>query len=60
MDLQVRTDDPSVVQIAGVISDHDYAFIGKKQGKTSISFRADDTVVLLIDADVVAQPELPP
>jgi hypothetical protein len=59
MGLSIRSLDPTVVEVAGVISDHDYAFIGRKQGRTQIEFKADDTVVLTVDALVTPQPSTP-
>ena len=60
MKLSVRALDPSVLDVAAVISPHDFAFVGKKVGKTRVEFVADDTLVLVVNADVLPQPELPP
>jgi hypothetical protein len=57
MALSIRSHDSNVVEIAGVISPNDYAFIGLKAGHTQIDFSAGDTVVMTIDADVTSQPE---
>jgi hypothetical protein len=59
MSLTVRSRDPSTVEVAGVVNDHNYAFIGRKTGRTEIEFVADGTVVLTIPATVTKQPELP-
>lgn len=59
MPLQIVADDPSVVEVAGVINDRDYAFIGRRQGRTLVRLVADGTTVLSIAADVLAQPSLP-
>jgi hypothetical protein len=56
MHLDVRSSDPDIVEIAGVITPRDYAFIGRKVGHTQIKFVAEDTVVLTIEADVLPQP----
>ena len=56
MPLVVRSKDPSIVEVAGVVSDRDYAFLGLQRGRTEIEFVADGTVVLTIEANVVAQP----
>lgn len=59
MPLAVRSVDPSVVEVAGVVNDRDYAFIGLKAGRTQIQFVAEDSVVLTVEAEVTAQPPLP-
>lgn len=59
MELAVRSTDPSVVEIAGIINDRDYAFIGLKTGHAEIEFIADETRVLTISADVSPQKSLP-
>ena len=59
MTLSVRAVDPNIVEVAGVVNDRDYAFIGKKQGRTAVQFLADGKVVLTVQADVTAQPTLP-
>jgi hypothetical protein len=59
MPLAVRAVDPSIIEVAGVVNDRDYAFVGLKQGHTQIQFVAEDTVVLTVEADVTAQPALP-
>jgi hypothetical protein len=59
MPLTIRSLDPNVVEVAGVVNDRDYAFVGRKAGRTQVEFKAEDTVVLTLEAEVVAQPELP-
>jgi len=59
MPLGVRSKDPSIVEVAGVVNDRSYAFLGLKQGRTEIELVADGTVVLTIPATVSAQPSLP-
>ncbi len=59
MPLLVRTGDPATVEVAGVISPHDYAFVGRQAGTTKIEFVADGTLVLVIEAVVLPQPDLP-
>lgn len=59
MSLGVRSKDPSVVEVAGVVNDRNYAFLGLKPGQTEIELVADGTVVLTIPATVATQPELP-
>jgi hypothetical protein len=41
------------------VSDRDFAFIGVKTGKTEIQIRADDKIVLRIEAVVTDQPASP-
>jgi hypothetical protein len=60
MPLDVRAVDPTIVEVAGVVSDRDYAFVGLKAGHTQVEFRADGDVVLTVDADVLPQPDQPP
>ncbi len=59
MPLVVRVDDTSTVELANAISDRDYVFIGRKVGKTRITFEADGVLVLIVDAEVLPQPEVP-
>lgn len=59
MPLGVRSKDPNIVEVAGVVNDRNYAFIGLQPGRTEIEFLADGNVVLTIPATVAAQPELP-
>lgn len=59
MSLGVRSKDPSIVEVAGVVNARNYAFLGLRQGRTEIEFVADGAVVLTIPATVVAQPALP-
>jgi hypothetical protein len=59
MPLLVRVGEPDVIELANVISDRDYAFIGRKPGPTRIDFEADGVLVLVIEAEVVAQPKTP-
>lgn len=58
--LEVRAVDPTVVEVAGIISDRDYAFVGLRSGHTQIELRFEGEVVLIVEADVHPQPELPP
>lgn len=59
MPLLIRAVDPSVIEVARVIHADDYAFIGLRLGQTKIELVADGEVVHRIDAEVVAQPEMP-
>jgi hypothetical protein len=58
MPLVIRSLDPSIIEVAGVINDHDFAFVGRKAGHTQVQVVADDVVVLTIEANVIAQPAL--
>jgi hypothetical protein len=59
MPLDVRSNDTSIVEALGVVSTHDYAFVGKKAGTTTVEFRAEGKVVLRVQATVEPQPSLP-
>lgn len=59
MSLVLRSENPQVLEIANVITAHDYVFIGRKQGDTLVELVADGEVVLRIPAQVVAQPAMP-
>ncbi|HVJ94860.1 MAG TPA: hypothetical protein VM580_33990 [Labilithrix sp.] len=59
MPLFVRSRDPAIVEVAGVVNERDYAFIGVRQGTTQIDFVADGSVVLSIPATVTAQSSPP-
>jgi len=51
--------DPSIMEVRGVVTEYDYAFIGLRPGATQIEVRADDKLVLILDAYVVPQPATP-
>jgi hypothetical protein len=59
MTMSLRAKDPSILDVSNVISDHDFAFIGLKQGTTDVELRADDRVVLVMQAVVGPQPSAP-
>jgi hypothetical protein len=59
METTIRSRDPGVVEVAPVVSDHDYAFLGLRPGITQVEIRAEGDLVLIIDAVVTAQPDLP-
>jgi hypothetical protein len=59
MSIDLRSKDPSVVEINQTVNDRNYTFIGKRVGSTEIQFVADGEVVLTIPATVSKQPELP-
>lgn len=48
--------DPDVLEVIAVVNDRDYAFIGKKPGRTQVEFQADGETVLIVEAEVTAQP----
>ena len=60
MALSIRSRNPDIVEVAGVVNDHDYAFLGHAIGHTDIEFAADDKVVLTVGADVTPQPDVTP
>jgi hypothetical protein len=55
----VFSQDPSVIEVIPVVNDRDFAFIGKKPGRTTITFQADDESVFVVQAEVLEQPEPP-
>jgi len=57
MKLNVNSGDPNIVEVGNIISPNDFAFICKKQGTTTIEFRADDELVFRVEAVCLAQPE---
>lgn len=59
MPLGIRSLDESIVKVVNVISERDYAFVGLRAGRTQIELTADDEVVLVIEAEVIPQPEPP-
>jgi hypothetical protein len=59
MSLVIRSENPEILEIANVITAHDYVFIGRKVGTTHVELVADGEVVLRIPAQVVAQPAMP-
>jgi hypothetical protein len=52
----VRSLDPSVVEVARVASELDFAFLGVRKGTTRVEIRAAGDVVLILDAVVTDQP----
>jgi hypothetical protein len=59
MSVDLRSRDATVVEVANVVSEHDYAFFGLRPGVTQVELRADGKVVLIVDAVVTAQPPQP-
>jgi hypothetical protein len=59
MTMDLRSRDTSIVEVNTVISDHDYAFFGRRAGTTQIELRADNELVLVVDAVVTEQPPAP-
>lgn len=51
-----QSKDTSTLVVQNVISDHDFAFVGLKQGITDVELRADGDLVLTITANVTPQP----
>lgn len=48
--------DPDVLEVLAIVNDRDYAFIGKKPGRTQVEFQADGETVLIVEAEVTVQP----
>jgi hypothetical protein len=59
MSMELRSRDTSIVEVTTVISDHDYAFFGLRAGTTQVELRADNKLVLVLDAVVTDQPPAP-
>lgn len=59
MSVELHSKDEGIVQVANVVSEHDYAFVGMKPGDTEVELRADGHLVLILRARVTAQPPLP-
>ena len=59
MPLGIRSKDPSIIEVKGVVNERNYAFVGHKEGTTEIEFIADGDLVLTIPATVTKQPALP-
>jgi hypothetical protein len=56
MAVELRTKDRSVVEVANVVSEHDYAFLGLRPGVTDVELLAGGKLVLIFTAVVVDQP----
>jgi len=54
-----RVADPAILEVAGVVTDSDYAFLGLRPGITQVELRADGDLVLIVDAVVTEQPAAP-
>jgi hypothetical protein len=59
MPMSVRAANPGILDVTGTITDHDFAFIGVKEGTTEVEILADNKVVLIISAEVRPQPAAP-
>jgi hypothetical protein len=57
MHAHVFSRDDSIVEVVAVVNDRDYAFIGKRPGRTEVEFQADGETVFTVIAEVTAQPE---
>lgn len=56
MSLSVRAADSRIVEVAGVINERDYAFVGLAVGTTEVQFVADEDLVLTVPVTVLPQP----
>ena len=54
--LTIRATDPTILDVEPVVTSGAFAFIGRKAGHTDLTFTAGDDVVLIVGADVTAQP----
>lgn len=59
MDMDVTPKDTGIVEVSGIVSDHDFAFYGLKTGETDVVLKAAGKVVLILSAKVVDQPPAP-
>lgn len=59
MSTGIQSKDPRVLEVAGVVSPDDYAFLGLTPGTTDVEITADGKVVLIVTAVVTNQPTLP-
>ena len=56
---ELRSKDTNVVEVTGVVTPGDYAFLGLRPGQTEVEVRADGHLVLILTAVVTDQPSLP-
>ncbi len=59
MAADLRSKDKDVVEVTGVVSPGDYAFLGLRVGQTEVEVLADGHVVLILTVVVTDQPPLP-
>jgi len=59
MKTEFRIKDSKIVDVQGVVSDGDYAFLGLAIGQTEVEIRANGKLVLILTVYVTAQPTLP-
>jgi hypothetical protein len=53
----VVSEDATILEVYHATGDHRFAFLGVKQGTTRVQISASGTVVGVIEAQVVAQPQ---
>lgn len=51
----VASEDNSVLEVSRAYGEKNYAFLGRRAGKTHVELKADGVVVALIDAEVLEQ-----
>ena len=56
LDLTIRATDSTILDVEPTVTSGAFAFIGRKAGHTELTFTADGKVVLIVAADVTAQP----
>lgn len=59
MAADLRSKDTNVVEVTGVVSPGDYAFLGLRTGQTEVEVLADGHLVLILTVVVTDQPSLP-
>ena len=59
MAADLRSKDKNVVEVTGVVSPGDYAFLGLRAGQTEVEVLADGHLVLILTVVVTDQPPLP-
>jgi hypothetical protein len=56
MAVSLKEKETNIVSVTNVVTEHDYAFWGNSVGETEIEMRANDKLVLIVKARVIAQP----
>ena len=59
MAADLRVKDPTIVEVTGVVTPGDYAFLGLRPGETDVEILADGKLVLILTAVVTEQPPPP-
>ena len=51
----VRSDDPSIMEVSALTTSDDWAFIGRRVGRTRVVVLVDGSAVMVLDALVTEQ-----